>query len=169
MLKWLFESDKYTDSPYKFICKLDTAIKELSSAVFQQKGEKERLTCIAKVIKYVSKLIASDANAHQTLLSRAISDEKRDGLINASARNTAVAMTAMACAAGTLEYSKEFCDLIEKYNKASSVARGKNNFKEMEDYGHMFIFSIHPDMISTRKISVSEESDSVDISLPKQI
>lgn len=143
------------ESPYLYICKLDKAINELQDIVFQQKSKKELEKIAGKIIQLSGQLSLSDAVTNYHVPSK-----------DTSSRNCAVVATAYGCVAAALEGTNEFSDWLEKYQKASRVAQGKDNFKEMEYYGHLLDISIHKqflrnDASKSQKIPVNDKDSSL--------
>lgn len=120
------------ESPYLYICKLDKAIDKLQQVVFQQKSKKDLVEATGKIIRLAGQLSLTDALTNYHAPSKDI-----------SSRNCAVVATAYGCVTAALEGTNEFSDWLEKYHKSSRVAQGKDNFKEMEYYGHLLDISIH--------------------------
>ncbi len=142
-----------TKSPFLYICQLDKAISKLEETVFKQKTEKDLLAVVVeKVIKLASKLSLTDAITNAYALSK-----------DTSSRNCAVVACAYGCVKSALEGSNEFSDWSEKYHKASRVARGKDNFKEMEYYGHLLDISIYKQFLrkdsSDPQIDLTKDTD----------
>jgi hypothetical protein len=67
----------------------------------------------------------------------------------------------------SIEYSNNFSDRLADYKKASRVARGEDNFNEMEYYGYLLNFSIHNELIPSNPSKKEEEAKST-IVLPSQ-
>ncbi|WP_133134028.1 hypothetical protein [Legionella rubrilucens] len=136
-------------SPYLYICELDKAMDKLKDAVYQQKNEKELIKSTEKVLHLAGKLSLTDAVANYHAPSR-----------DKSSRNCAVVATAYGCVTAALEGTNDFSDWLEKYLKASRVAQGLDNFKEMEYYGHLLDISIHGKF--SRKDAPETLSDTVE-------
>lgn len=137
------------ESPYLYICKLDKAIDKLQQVVFQQKSGKDLQETAGKIIQLAGQLSLTDSLTNYHAPSK-----------DTSSRNCAVVATAYGCVVAALEGTNEFSDWLEKYHKASRVAQGKDNFKEMEYYGHLLDISIHKQFLRKDSFSSDTQIDS---------